>query len=50
MMLYTITSYTAHQDSLSIVSCEAGRTRQMSVLFTHSTAVKFINALNKLPL
>ena len=29
---------------------EAGRTRQMSVLFTGRTAVKFVNALNKLPL
>ena len=29
---------------------EAGRTRRMSELFTRSTAVKFIDALNKLPL
>ena len=29
---------------------EAGRTRRMSVLFTGSTAVKFVKALNKLPL
>ena len=29
---------------------EAGRTRRMSVLFTGSTAVKFVNALNKPPL
>ena len=29
---------------------EAGRTRQMSVLFTGSTDVKFVNALNKPPL
>ena len=29
---------------------EAGRTRRMSVLFTGSTGVKFINALNKPPL
>ena len=28
----------------------AGRTRRMSVLFTGSTGVKFVNALNKLPL
>ena len=29
---------------------EAGHTRQMSVLFTGSTGVKFVNALNKPPL
>ena len=29
---------------------EAGRTQRMSVLFTGSTGVKFVNALNKLPL
>ena len=29
---------------------EAGRTRRMSELFTGSTAVKFVNALNKPPL
>ena len=29
---------------------EAGRTRRMSVLFTGSTTVKFVNALNKPPL
>ena len=29
---------------------EAGRTRRMSVLFTHNSAVKFVNTLNKLPL
>ena len=29
---------------------EAGRTRRMSVLFTGSTGVKFLNALNKPPL
>ena len=28
---------------------EAGRTRQTSELFTRSTALKFINALNKPP-
>ena len=28
---------------------EAGRTRRMSVLFTGSTGVKFVNALNKPP-
>ena len=26
---------------------EAGHTQQMSVLFTHSTTMKFVNALNK---
>ena len=29
---------------------EAGHTRRMSVLFTDSTGVKFVNALNKPPL
>ena len=29
---------------------EAGRTRQTSELFTRSTPVKLVNALNKLPL
>ena len=28
---------------------EAGCTRQMSVLFTRSTAMKFVNTLNKPP-
>ena len=34
-------------DSESRGQEEAGRTRRMSELFTGSTAVKFINALNK---
>ena len=29
---------------------ETGRMRRMSVLFTGSTAIKFVNALNKPPL
>ena len=29
---------------------EAGRTRRTSELFTRSTAVKFVDALNKVPL
>ena len=37
-------------DSESQGQEEAGRTQQMSILFTHSTAVKFVNALNKPPL
>ena len=36
-------------DSESQGQEEAGRTRQMSVLFTGSTAMKFVNALNKPP-
>ena len=28
---------------------EAGRTRRTSELFTHSTALKFVNTLNKPP-
>ena len=34
-------------DSESRGQEEAGRTRRMSVLFTGSTGVKFVNALNK---
>ena len=37
-------------DSESRGQEEAGRTRRMSVLFTGSTGVKFVNALNKPPL
>ena len=37
-------------DSESRGQEEAGRTRRMSVLFTSSTGVKFVNALNKPPL
>ena len=36
-------------DSESRGQEEAGRTRRMSVLFTGSTAVKLVNALNKPP-
>ena len=37
-------------DSESQGQEEAGRTRRVSELFTGSTAVKFVNALNKPPL
>ena len=37
-------------DSESRGQEEAGRTRRMSVLFTGSTGVKIVNALNKPPL
>ena len=37
-------------DSESRGQEEAGRTRQMSVLFTGNTAMKFVNTLNKPPL
>ena len=37
-------------DSESRGQEEAGRTRQTSELFTRSTAVKFVDALNKPPL
>ena len=36
-------------DSESQGQEEAGRTRRMSVLFTGSTGVKFVNALNYKP-
>ena len=49
-----VASYTLRISRLTIVSREAkkkaGRTRRMSVLFTGSTGVKFVNALNKPPL
>ena len=37
-------------DSESRGQEEAGSTQRTSVLFTGSTAVKFVNTLNKLPL
>ena len=42
--------YIKTHDSESRGQEEAGRTRRMSVLFTGSTGVKFVNALNKPPL
>ena len=39
--------YIKTHDSESRGQEEAGRTRRMSVLFTGSTAVKLVNALNK---
>ena len=39
--------YIKTHDSESQGQEEAGRTRQMSVLFTDSTGVKFVNTLNK---
>ena len=42
--------YFKTHDSESRGQEEAGHTRQMSVLFTRTTAVKFVNTLNKLPL
>ena len=38
------------QDSESSGQEEAGRTRRTSELFTGNTALKLVNALNKLPL
>ena len=43
-------SIRVHQDSESRGQEEASRTRQTSELFTRSTAVKFVDALNKRPL
>ena len=42
--------YIKTHDSESRGQEEAGRMRRMSVLFTGSTGVKFVNALNKPPL
>ena len=46
-IVYTLDIKT--HDSESRGQEEAGRTRQMSVLFTCSTTVKFVSALNKPP-
>ena len=46
--LHTHTQIKTH-DSESRGQEEAGRTRRMSVLFTGSTAMKLVNALNKPP-
>ena len=43
-------SFIKTHDSESQGQQEAGRTRRMSVLFTGSAGVKFVNALNKPPL
>ena len=43
-------SYIKTHNSESRGQEEASRTRRMSVLFTGSTGVKFVNALNKPPL
>ena len=42
-------SYIKTHDSESRGQEEAGRTRRTSELFTRSTALKFVNALNKPP-
>ena len=47
-MVYKI--YIKTHDSESRGQEEAGRMRRLSVLFTGSTGVKFVNALNKPPL
>ena len=47
---YIYIIYIKTHDSESRGQEEAGRTRRMSVLFTGSTGVKFVNALNKPPL
>ena len=45
-----ISQYIKTHDSELRGQEDAGRTRRMSVLFTGSTAVKFVDALNKPPL
>ena len=49
-MEYIIGAFIKTHDSELRGQEEAGCTRRMSVLFTGSTGVKFVNALNKLPL
>ena len=47
--LITYAIYIKTHDSESRGQEEAGRTRRTSELFTRSTALKFVNALNKPP-
>ena len=49
-LYFTILFFIKTHDSELRGQEEAGRMRRMSVLFTGSTGVKFVNALNKLPL
>ena len=49
ILLLKSNNYIKTHDSESRGQEEAGRTRRMSVLFTGSTGVKFVNALNKPP-
>ena len=46
----TVSTYIKTHDSESQGQEEAGHTQRMIVLFTGSTAMKFVNTLNKLPL
>ena len=47
-LIYSITNKTHNSESRG--QEQAGHMRQMSELFTGSTALKLVNALNKLPL
>ena len=47
---HDVTHHIKTHDSESRGQEEAGRTRRTSELFTRSTALKFVNALNKPPL
>ena len=49
-LFHMVLFYIKTHDSESRGQEEAGHTRRMSVLFTGSTGVKFVNALNKPPL
>ena len=49
MYKYVLYTYIKAHDSELRGQEEAGRTRRTSELFTHSTALKFVNALNKPP-
>ena len=48
-IMFDFDSYIKTHDSESRGQEEAGRTRRTSELFTRSTALKFVNALNKPP-
>ena len=50
MYIYAFAGLIKTHDSESRGQEEAGRMRRMSVLFTGSTGMKFVNALNKPPL
>ena len=50
LIAITCNEYIKTHDSESRGQEEAGPTQRMSVLFTGSTGVKFVNALNKPPL
>ena len=47
--MYVLEKYLSRLTIVSLGQEEAGRTQRTSELFTRSTALKFVNALNKPP-